>query len=379
MWRLRRRRRRAVAGVDDCRAGDTGAPEPPESASTTVAATEPPTTTPAPTSAPTTTTAPEPEWTPLDLEGCVCSDGSPVTFYEHEGDPTKVVLYFQGGGACFSAETCDPNGTPSYTVNQEGFDVEWLNAGYFDFDNPDNPLASHSFVYVPYCTGDVHIGNATTDYGNGVIVEHRGSPNAMKALEHLVARYPDAEQLVLTGESAGSVPTPLFAGLASDLLPAAEIVTFGDSSGAYPDVDAITSLIATAWGTMDAVPDWPETAGITPADWSFPEQNIIAGRHAPDVRFGRFDYAFDEVQVFFGQLAGIPADELVTLIDANEARIEEAGVPVAAYVAPGDLHTIASTDRLYELEVEGVRLIDWLTALINGPEPPADVRCTTCG
>ena len=60
----------------------------------------------------------------------------------------------------------------------------------------------------------------------------------------------------------------------------------------------------------------------------------------------------------------------MTLIDANEQQIENAGVQLATYVAPGDLHTVAGTDDLYTIEVEGVRLVDWLTALINDPEPP---------
>jgi hypothetical protein len=239
-------------------------------------------------------------------------------------------------------------------------------------------LADHSFVYVPYCTGDVHMGNATTDYGAGIVIEHRGYPNAVKALDHLVATFPDAEQLVVTGESAGSVPTPVFAALAADLLPDADIVTFGDSSGAYPDVDAVSAVIGEAWGALNAVPDWPETANLGPSDWSFPEQYILAGQHAPNVRFGRFDHAFDEVQATYGALAGVPADQLVSLIDANESRIEAAGVSLATYVAPGTMHTVSSTGQLYDIEVAGVRLIDWLTALINDPAPPPDVHCETC-
>ena len=53
----------------------------------------------------------------------------------------------------------------------------------------------------------MHEGNTTTDYGNGVVIEHRGHPNATKALDYLVTQYPDAQQVVVTGESAGSVPT----------------------------------------------------------------------------------------------------------------------------------------------------------------------------
>jgi hypothetical protein len=319
-------------------------------------------------------------WQNLVLDGCVCSDGSTLTMYERVADPTKVVLFFEGGGACFSAETCDPDGNPTYTVNRHGFSARNLErlGGLFEFDNVDNPLASHSWIYVPYCTGDVHIGSTTHDYGNGVVIEHRGHSNAMAALEHIATAYPDAEQIVVTGQSAGSVPTAQFAGLAADRFPSADIVTFGDSSGAYPDVDGVGAVLGSVWGTLDAVPEWPETAGIDMSGWSFPEQYIVAGRHAPQIRFGRFDFAYDEVQAFFGSLAGVSADQLVTVIDATEAQIEAAGVDVATYVAPGTNHVVSGDSALYEMEVDGIRLVDWLGDLIEGPDPPPDVHCTDC-
>jgi hypothetical protein len=368
-------------------AAATSTSPPTTSATTTVPATVPATTSPAtvpptaPPTAPPTTEPPGPQWTETPVEGCVCSDGSPLTIYERVADPTKVVLYFEGGGACFSAATCDPNASPTYTVNRNGVTTSTLGrlGGYFDTSNTENPLATHSFVYVPYCTGDVHEGSITKDYGNGVVIEHRGYANATKALDYLVAQYPDAEQVVVTGESAGSVPTALFGALVADRLPDAGVVTFGDSSGAYPDVDPINAVIGEVWGFPGGVPDWPELVGLTVEQWSFPEQFIYSGHHAPHVRFGRFDHAFDQVQAQYGALAGVPGDELVTLIDANEQQIENAGVQLATYVAPGDLHTVAGTDDLYTIEVEGVRLVDWLTALINDPEPPPDVHCVDCG
>jgi hypothetical protein len=394
----------AVLVLAACGSGDddAGSATSATAAATTTAAapstTSAPTATPAPTTAPVTTapnttapvttapaaTVPEPvdaPWTALTLDDCKCSDGSAVTFFERIADPTKVVLFFEGGGACFSAETCDPDSpNPIFTHNQNGVTARTLERarGYFDFTNPENPLAGYSWIYVPYCTGDVHIGDTTHDYGDGVVIEHRGHNNAMKALDHLAEQFPDVQQLVVTGQSAGSVPTPQFAALAADLLPDADIVTFGDSSGAYPDVDGINALIGGVWGTADAIPDWPETEGIGVEDWSFPEQYIYAGRHAPGIRFGRFDFAFDEVQATFGALAGVAADDLVSLIDANEAAIESGGVDLATFVAPGSTHTISGSDELYTLEVNGVRLIDWLTELLTAPQPPPDVHCEEC-
>jgi hypothetical protein len=376
----------ACGGGDADEVADAGATEPSVETTTSVAATVPDTDPPptTETAAPTTepaasTTEPAPAgWTPLTLDGCLCSDGSEPTLFEHAGDPTKVVLYFEGGGACFSAATCDPNGNPTYSVTASTTaDGLAARGGYFDLDREDNPLADHSWLYVPYCTGDGHMGNATTDYGDGIVIEHRGYANGTAALEHLLATYTDVEQLVVTGASAGSIPTPLFAALAADRLPGADIVTFGDSSAAYPDVDPINELIGALWGTEAAIPAWPETEGLIARDWSIPELYVYGGIHAPEVRFGRFDFAFDEVQATFGALAGVEADELVSLIDATEDQIEQAGPQVATFVAPGTRHTIVGGDDFYTLEVEGVRLIDWFTELIAGGTP-ADVRCTVC-
>jgi hypothetical protein len=68
---------------------------------------------------------------------------------------------------------------------------------------------------------------------------------------------------------------------------------------------------------------------------------------------------------------------LVALIDANEAAIEDAGVVQHSYTAPGDHHGILEFEIFYEMEVNGVRLVDWLAALIAG-EPLDDVHCDEC-
>ena len=143
------------------------------------------------------------------------------------------------------------------------------------------------------------------EYGPELTVQHKGSVNATTALNDLATQFPDAAQLVVTGESAGSVPTPLYAGLAHDLLPNAEITVLADGSGAYPDVPAINAVIGAVWGTESAIPPWPENAGLTAATWSFPALFVQAYKHDPEIIFGRHDYAFDQVQQFFAGLAGI--------------------------------------------------------------------------
>jgi len=330
-----------------------------------------------------TTAAPDTEVAPAAWDAitapadCMCSDGSGFEFFVHKGDPTKVVFYLEGGGACFDPNTCGPDSNSFKRTVGHDDDLADLGTGIFDFANAANPFKDWSVVFVPYCTGDVHIGNATTDYGNGTVIQHKGFVNGNAALNATKDLFPNATQLVFTGESAGSVPTPLYAGLGRDLYPSATIKVLADGSGAYPDVAGINAVIGQFWGTMNAVPEWPVNAGMTVEEWSLPGLFVQAGKHAPDIVFARHDYAFDRTQVFFAQLAGIPADDLVSLIDENEQQIEASGVEFFSYISPGDSHTVLSRPEFYTETQNGTSLLDWVTALVNG-QPITDVHCTVC-
>ena len=346
--------------------------------------TEPPVTTAVPvtTAAPATAGAPastEPaaagEWISIRPDDCECSDGSPFELWERPADPTKVLLFLEGGGACFSAETCSPF-SPTYTKSLTLGEAPRA-GGIFDAGNPENPFAGYSIVYVPYCTGDVHLGDRVNEYSDSLTISHTGFDNASKGLDTVIADYPDVQQLVVAGSSAGSIPVPAFAGLAADALPDAEIVAFGDASGAYPDIPELNAQLGAEWGALANVPDWPVNEGLTPEEWSFPGLYVQAGTQHPEITFARFDNAFDGVQTFFSGLLDVDGSDLLGMIDATEAQIESAGVPVASYIAPGDDHTILGSNDLYDLEVEGVRLVDFLSVLADG-NVPDDVRCTVC-
>jgi hypothetical protein len=92
----------------------------------------------------------------------------------------------------------------------------------------------------------VHLGNATRKYAPGLTVRHKGYANGSAALDHLVATFPAATEVVVMGESAGSVAAPLYAGLVSDRLPDARITVLADGSGSYPDVRRVHEIFA-AW------------------------------------------------------------------------------------------------------------------------------------
>jgi Pectinacetylesterase len=306
---------------------------------------------------------------------CQCADGSKFSYWIRKANPKKVVFYLQGGGACFSAKTCARRGD-LYRTNLRSDDGPTGQAGMFDLADKRNPFADYSIVYVPYCTGDVHLGNTSTKYAPGLTVRHKGYVNGTAALDYLAATFPDATNVAVIGESAGSVAAPLYAGLASDRLPKARITVLADGSGSYPDVPRVNNIIA-AWGAGNALPDWAKSDGRGGKRWSFPGFFIQSGRHNPKIVFARHDHAYDEVQELFNSLAGIPAKDLPSLIDRNETQIENAGVNLLSYTAPGNAHTVVSDEPFYTEQVNGQRFVDWVTRLIER-KPVADVHCRQC-
>jgi hypothetical protein len=220
------------------------------------------------------------------------------------------------------------------------------------------------------------LGNATREYAPGLTVQHKGYINGTAALEHLAATFPGATEVVVIGESAGSVAGPFYGGLAADRLPDARITVLADSLGSYSDVPRANEIMA-AWGSGKAIPTWPESTGQGAEQPSFPGLFIQAGRHDPKIVFPRHDHAYDDRQEAWYALAGIPAEDLLSLIDANEAQIEEAGVKLHSYVAPGDEHVVLSEGLFYTETVNGEKLLDWVTRLIQR-KAVDDVHCTEC-
>jgi hypothetical protein len=131
------------------------------------------------------------------------------------------------------------------------------------------------------------------------------------------------------------------------------------------------------WGAYDNMPDWKINDGLTSRDWGPRRFWIQAGLHDPEIVLARFDYAYDQEAAEGAAALGLDPSKLLGVIDANEAVIEEAGLVQHSYTAPGDGHGIFEYERFYELEVNGVRLVDWVDALIAG-EPLDDVHCTDC-
>jgi len=313
---------------------------------------------------------------------CMCADGSGFAFWNYKADPAKVVLYLDGGGVCFDAVSCAAQNTPTsgeregpdYDPNIDGENPD--GGGMFDFDHADNPFSGYSFIYVPLCTADAYLGNATQQYSPELTVEHKGFINGSAAMQYLTKHYANAGQVVVVGKSAGAPAAPLYGGLISDTLPNAQIIVFGAQSGAFPDDPDLNARINELWGAFGNLPSWDVNKGLTTRDWGMRRIWIQAGLHNPKIILARFDYTFDpnaSQTLAYLAVPGVDPSNPRALIDANEAAIEAAGVTLHSYTAPTEGHGILEFELFYEMEAKGVRLVDWLKALLDG-KPLEDVR-----
>jgi hypothetical protein len=238
---------------------------------------------------------------------------------------------------------------------------------------PPPDLGNHQL-----CAGSRH-RHLTTEYAPDLTVHHKGYVNGTAALAYLAATFPDTIEVVVAGVSAGAAATPLYAGLVSDRLPDAEITVLADGTGAAPPRrPRLQQAPRRSLGHRQRHPGLarerrPHRRAVDTISGLF----IQSGRHDPDIVFARHDYAYDDVQELFASVAGVPTEDLLSEIDGNETRIEDAGVNLLSYIAPGDDHGALLYESFYTEEVNGETLVDWVTSLIEG-EPVDDVHCTEC-
>jgi Pectinacetylesterase len=313
---------------------------------------------------------------------CECADGSEFAFWERRNDPTKVVLFLDGGGTCWDAESCaftglGTGGEASYDSSVYGEDPA-SEGGMFNFARDDNPFLDYSFVYVPSCTGDAHLGDVTRRYSPELTVEHKGFVNGRAALGHIAESYPRATEVVVVGKTVGSIAAPIYGGLAAELLPDARVTVLGGQSGSIPDDPELNAeIIGKRWRAYDNMPDWTVNKGLTARDWGAPRFWIQAGLHDPELVLARFDYAYDAQAAAGAETIGLDPSELLAVIDANEAAIEDAGVVIRSFTAGGDGHGIFEWPSFYNVTVNGEKFVDWVRRLIAG-DPVEDVHCRNC-
>jgi len=226
------------------------------------------------------------EWTYVEVPGTRCMDGSTAGFaVNHDPASSNVMIYLEGGGACFS-DSCD------FTA----FNIPFVppGDGIFSRSNDANPVKDWTMIYVPYCTGDIHAGDSELELG-GQLRQFRGYTNITRYLEQWVPSF-TAERVLLTGISAGGFGAALNAVQVADAYGDQVELTVIDDSGPPLGNAVIAPCLQTrfreTWnldGTFLA--DCP---ACDPDDFATDYlEHVIMTR--PEVRFGVFSNTADAV------------------------------------------------------------------------------------
>jgi hypothetical protein len=249
----------------------------------------------------------------------------------------------------------------------------------FDRANLENPVRDWNFVFVPYCTGDVHAGTRTNVLVEGIDGPQQfvGRLNMEAFLQRLVPTFPNVERVLLTGESAGgfgSAANALLVQRAFDTVPVHLIDDSGPPmSGAYL-APCLQQKWRDTWGLAASMLADCGAHCPDPDDFVFDFALYVARVYA-DRSSGLIETIHDEIIAgFFGAglngctgiplITPLPADQFEQgLLELRESLRDEPNF--GTYYLPGTTHTWIGSDRFYTASVGDASLRDWFADVVQ--------------
>jgi Pectinacetylesterase. len=303
--------------------------------------------------------------------GTGCAHDSTFAFRVRPGLPDKVMIFLNGGGACWRTQECNPKGKPTYTMTVDSANDVSVRSGLLDVANDENPVRDYTMVFIPYCTGDVHLGTREVEYEvkgseKTISIRHGGAANLEDVLDWVYTNIRNPRTVFVTGVSTGAIPSPVVAEKVARHYTRARVVQLGDGAGGY-HTDLVTPLLA-GWGAIDYLADDPAFRSVDSASFTFERMYTAAARAVPRVHFAQFNTTDDATQLYFLGLLGIKGTPLVKQLAASYDEIHEGAPSFRTYTAPGKAHTILRSNAMYTTKVDSVAFKDWLAALVNGEE-----------
>jgi hypothetical protein len=183
--------------------------------------------------------------------GARCLDGSPSGYYKRDGSNDKFVIFLEGGGACYTVDPEAPSSIncASRAKTSLGSSLYWSQT-YDDTDNilsanaTINAFSTFTAIFVPYCSGDVHLGQRTS------VVDPKTFPyffaghlTVQATINHLkeTSSLSSAKELLLSGSSAGGIGSALNADFVASLLPGVNVRSAPQGGWFFPPVVNFTS------------------------------------------------------------------------------------------------------------------------------------------
>jgi hypothetical protein len=319
--------------------------------------------------------APDLTWTFIEFPDTHCRDNSPAGLALSLSNGSKnVMIFLQGGGACFDIFSCAMNATDVSGSKGE------QTSGIFDRSNPDNPVKDWSYVFIPYCTGDVHAG--TNDQGSVPSVtgtQHfMGRRNMEAFLKRIVPTFRGAQQVLLTGSSAGGFGAAANAELVQTAFGTIP-VTMIDDSGPPMSSKYLPPCLQDKWRTIWGFDDSLLTdCGADCPDHS--DYDVDYAKHVAKTagkQLGGLIETMDDgtITTFYGYGANDCTGNFTTPVSADtfgaglldfRKTMQDTYPNFGTYYISGTQHTWLQQANFYTTSIGGTRLVDWIKHIIDG-------------
>lgn len=291
-----------------------------------------------------------------------CLHGTPFKVSIRRGTSPNVLLYLQGGGACWDEETCFT--APLTREFAESFTESSEDEGVFA-DAEANPFRDWSVVFAPYCDGSLWMGDNDATYGSRVAYHH-GMANAAAAVALLAREFKAPGKVVVAGSSAGGFGTLMGYVAARTAMPEAKLYVLNDS-GPWRFNEAQAAMvegIAASWRPFEVSAFTPpacttcRTELYRIADWAMRQDRATRWGL---ISFDR-DVVIADIYMKFGPaFPTILTETIGFLAERNPGQFQ-------AYVIEGFDHTRLGTNALYDVERNGIPLAAWIGSMLDDRE-----------
>jgi hypothetical protein len=306
---------------------------------------------------------PKEQWTWVPFGDAFCANGKETGIGVNLTDKSKrALIYLAGGGACWSEATC--YGATPYASNiKDGYGEanfagdasQFMAAAFFDRSDAKNPFKDYSFIFVPYCTGDVHAGSNTLMYGDKM-TSHVGFNNMGAYLKRIVPTFVDADRVFLAGSSAGGFGALINWGRTQDAFGTVRVDLIDDSGTPMPSTvkNPFQEAQRASWNLDAAAPPDCATCKM--------DQAAIFdfyGKKYPDHRGALLSFTQDTTLSQFSLIT--PADFEKGLNEMTKAQIDPN--PSLRYFLVSDMkHVLWFSPTL---TTNTVSLQQWLTQMVT--------------
>lgn len=304
-------------------------------------------------------------------DGPICIIGTPYSVFTREGNPSRLLIFEQGGGACWEDfYSC------TLVVEDGEQEPPTERVGIWDFDSKDNPFADYSIVYMPYCDGSVFTGDAApfdldwqsffAQFGLDVppFRFHRGLRNQSAGMDAAKALFPRASRITVAGSSAGGVGAAGFAPFLVRMLYGNQVklTVFNDAGPITTNPAALDDIAARKedWQVGQFYPASCEDCGDDVEDDS---TAIIKWRLDNDstIREAFYETDGDLTNRFFLDLLFDPVGFRQLIVDRHGALHDAHPDRYKRFIVAGDeSHTALQAPLFYTQDAYGVYLNEWV-------------------